>query len=91
MHVLQFSFALEMTTKILAFVLVSTEVGQEQDVAAEVKRIPGVREAHVVYGLYDVIVELEGDDQEAIRSVVFSKIRALSHVKSSLTLVVSEG
>lgn len=78
-----------MPSTVLAIVLVSTNPGREQSVATKLRCIPGVREAYVVYGIYDIIVEIEGEDHEAVRKVVFSKIRNLPDVKTTLTLVVT--
>ena len=75
----------------LAFVLLSTETGREQQVLQHLKGIEGVKNAYVVYGLYDVVVEIEGQNQDAIRTIVRSKIRNLHGIKSTLTLVVTPG
>jgi DNA-binding Lrp family transcriptional regulator len=78
-----------MTPGTLAFVLLSTETGQEQQVLQQLKAIEGVKNAYVVYGLYDVIAEIEGQNQDTVRTIVLSKIRNLEGIKSTLTLVVT--
>jgi DNA-binding Lrp family transcriptional regulator len=78
-----------MTPWTLAFVLLSTETGREQHVLQQLRGTEGVKNAYVVYGLYDVIVEIEGQNQDTIRTIVLSKIRNLQGIKSTLTLVVT--
>ena len=36
-----------------AFVLINTEIGSEEEVATELRKLENVREAYVVYGVYD--------------------------------------
>lgn len=72
------------------FVLVSANLGHEKEVVSELKRIRGVSEAHFAYGAYDIIVKVEAPTQQEVKDVVFSKIRALDKVKSTVTLVVVE-
>ena len=80
-----------MPRAVLAFVLISADLGHEQDLLKELKRINGVREAYGVYGTYDLIAELEVESQEEVKNVVFSRIRNLDNVKSTLTMIVGEG
>ena len=39
----------------MAFVLLNSEIGFERDVLEVLKDIPGVREAFMVYGVYDIM------------------------------------
>lgn len=43
----------------LAFVLVKTEIGAENEVLKELRSIQEVKEAHMVYGGYDIIARVE--------------------------------
>ncbi len=42
-----------------AFVLINTEIGAEEEVVNELKKIPYIKEAHVVYGVYDIVAKVE--------------------------------
>ena len=44
-----------------AFVLLNSEVGFERDVLEVLKDILGVKEAFMVYGVYDIIIQVEAD------------------------------
>ena len=74
----------------MAFVLITAELGREKEVVSELKRTKGVSEAHSAYGAYDIIVKVEAPTQQEVKDIVFSKIRMLDDVRSTLTLVVVE-
>lgn len=69
-----------------AFVLVNTELGAERQLQSELKKIKGIVGAYQVYGVYDLIIEIEAESAQELKEIVFSKIRALGMVKSTLTL-----
>jgi DNA-binding Lrp family transcriptional regulator len=74
-----------------AFVLINAEIGSENDVLAELKKIENVREAYVVYGVYDIIAKVESDSMDKLKSMVTWRIRRLDKVRSTLTMIVVEG
>ena len=71
-----------------AFVLIHTELGKEDELKTALKRIEGVVGVYLVYGVYDLLVVVEAETEERLKSVVFSGIRQLDHLKSTLTLTV---
>jgi DNA-binding Lrp family transcriptional regulator len=71
----------------LAFVLITTDLGREKNVVKELRRIAGVSEAYISYGVYDVVVKVEAETQERVKDILFSRIRKLDDVRSTLTLV----
>jgi DNA-binding Lrp family transcriptional regulator len=71
----------------LAFVLINTDLGREKNVIQELGRIAGVSEAYLAYGVYDIVVKVEAETQERVKDIVFSRIRKLDGVRSTLTLV----
>ena len=75
----------------LAFVLINAEIGSENDVLAELKKIDNVKEAYVVYGVYDIIAKVEADTMDKLKSMVTWRIRRLDKVRSTLTMIVVEG
>jgi|TARA_B100000315_G_C14566003_1_gene583005 DNA-binding Lrp family transcriptional regulator len=70
-----------------AFVLLNVDLGSEEEVLQEIKTIDGVIEAHRVYGVYDTVVVVEMDSTEKLKEVVTWKIRRLSKVRSTLTMI----
>jgi len=75
----------------IAFVLINSEIGSEEDVLAALKKIPNVKEANVVYGVYDIIAKVEADTMDKLKEVVTWQVRRLDKVRSTLTMIVVEG
>ena len=71
----------------LAFVLVNAELGYEEEVIREIRKMPDVKEAHLVYGMYDIMVKIEGGTVEKVKETVNTKIRKLDKIRSTLTMI----
>ncbi len=74
-----------------AYVLVNCEIGAEESVLGDLRKVENVVEAHKSYGLYDIIVKLETDRVEDLKEIVFKNIRELKKIRSTLTLVIRTG
>jgi DNA-binding Lrp family transcriptional regulator len=76
---------------ISAVVLVTTESGSSQDhILENLRNIEGVEEAHALYGLYDLIIKIKAQTIEKIKETIKLRIRQMSGVTSSLTLMIIE-
>jgi len=75
----------------VAFVLINSELGKEEELLKELRSIENVKEAHFVYGIYDIIVKVEAESMEKLKDLVTFKIRRLSDVRNTLTMTVIEG
>ena len=73
-----------------AFVLINVESGAEEELVKELKKIEGVEEAYYSYGVYDIIAKIKSDSMEKLKEMVTHKIRILSKVRSTLTLIMME-
>jgi DNA-binding Lrp family transcriptional regulator len=73
-----------------AFVLINVESGSEDEVLKELKRMEGVEEAFFSYGVYDLITRIRADSMEKLKDMVTRRIRGLSKVRSTLTLIMME-
>jgi DNA-binding Lrp family transcriptional regulator len=71
-----------------AFVLVNAELGREEEVLGKLQSLNPVKEAHIVYGEYDIILKVEAEDQKTPKDSLFSEIRKLGGIRSTLTMVV---
>jgi DNA-binding Lrp family transcriptional regulator len=70
-----------------AFVLINTELGQETAVVEALSKVPGINKVNSLYGIYDVIAEVEADSMEKVKEIVFNNIRRLDIVKTTITLI----
>jgi DNA-binding Lrp family transcriptional regulator len=73
-----------------AFVLINVESGSEDEVLKILKKMEGVEEAYFSYGVYDLITRIKADTMESLKDMVSRKIRTLSKVRSTLTLIMME-
>lgn len=71
-----------------AYVLFSVGSGSEDRVLKEVKAMEGVQEAYVSYGVYDLIVKIKTDSMEQLKELVSHRLRMISNVRSTLTLIL---
>jgi len=74
----------------MAFVLINAEIGSEEEVMKELKKVEGVVEAYVVYGVYDVVAKIKADTMDKLKDVVTWHVRRLNKVRSTLTMIVVE-
>ena len=70
-----------------AYVLIISTVGSEEEVLEEVRGIPEVKEAHMVYGVYDIIARVEAETVQGLKDIVASNIRSIDKAHSTLNLV----
>ncbi len=47
-----------------------------------------MHDVYGVYGVYDFVVRLEAENMQKLKDVITTKIRRLSHVRSTLTMIV---
>ena len=71
----------------MAYVLLNVELGSEDEVLNELKKVGEVTEAYRVYGVYDTLVKVCADTTEKLKEVVTFKIRRIPNVKSTLTMI----
>jgi len=74
----------------MAFVLINAEIGSEEEVLKELKKVEGVVEAFVVYGVYDVVAKIRSDTMDKLKDLVTWHVRRLNKVRSTLTMIVVE-
>ncbi|MEE9510356.1 MAG: Lrp/AsnC ligand binding domain-containing protein [Candidatus Bathyarchaeia archaeon] len=75
----------------IVFILINSELGKEKSLLKEIRSIPNVKEAHFIYGVYDIIVKVEAENMEKLKEIVTFKIRRLNDVRNTLTMTVPEG
>ncbi|MFX0113346.1 MAG: Lrp/AsnC family transcriptional regulator [Candidatus Hodarchaeota archaeon] len=73
-----------------AFIFITVEPGAEEHVLADLKGIDWVKEAHPVYGQYDLLIKLVTPDMPTLRTTILTKIRTVWSIRSTLTMIVVE-
>jgi len=72
------------------FVLITCDMGLEKSAIDELKTKNLVKEVNRVWGSYDILVNLEGENSNDLKNIITSKIRKIPHIKTTLTLTVLE-
>jgi len=73
-----------------AFVLMNAELGSEESIVNELKKIDLVKHVYQVYGVYDIVALVEGESMDKVKETLTWKLRKLNGVKSTLTMIVME-
>ena len=77
-----------------AYVLLNSDLGSDESIINEVKQIltdeDMTYEIQGVYGVYDIVLKLSSNDAEKLRGVITNKVRKISKIQSTLTMMVIE-
>ena len=71
-----------------AYVLIAAEKGFESEMLEELKAIPEVKEAHHVYGVYDIILRIDAETMEQLKDTISLKIERIDKVQSTITMII---
>jgi len=78
----------------IAYVLLNSDLGSDESIINEVKQLLAdesiTYEVQGVYGVYDIVLKLISDDAEKLRAIITNKIRKISKIQSTLTMMVIE-
>ena len=71
-----------------AYILIGCELGSESEIVEKIKHMEKVKDARVVYGDYDIVVEAEASTDAQLDNLITKKIRKMEKVRSTMTLGV---
>jgi len=72
---------------VTAFILATTATGKEKEVLENLKDLIEVKEAHNVYGDYDLVLRAEAADLDKLNSFLIEKIRAVPNIAMTTTMI----
>jgi len=72
-----------------AYILLSCEIGEEHDLASQLRTIDEIKGILITFGEYDIVVEAETTDSDKMDELITSKIRKLDKIRSTITLRVT--
>jgi len=76
--------------KIGAYVLIKVAPGRSRAITDQIAKIEGVKTAHPVTGMFDIIAFLEASDINNLTSTVRTKIQTMNGVLRTHTAIVGE-
>lgn len=68
-----------------AYVLIKIRAGEVKDVVKNLRTIDGVTQAHMTFGPYDAVAEVETADMTQLGVVTASRIQPIPGVERTLT------
>jgi len=79
----------------ISYVLINSDLGTDESIIIKIKELLGNEkeieyEIQGVYGVYDIILKLSSDNVDTLRSSITNKIRKITSVQSTLTMMVIE-
>jgi DNA-binding Lrp family transcriptional regulator len=75
-----------MTSMNRAWGLVNTLLGRERDSLKAMNMIPGVKEAHLVLGQYDIVLLIEASSMKQLEDIISWNIRVHKTVCNTVTM-----
>ena len=78
-----------------SYILINSDLGTDESIITKIKEILDSEkniqyEIQGVYGVFDIILKLSSDDIDALRSTITNKVRKITSVQSTLTMMVIE-
>ena len=74
-----------------AYVLINCDLGSEDDIIRNIRKLEYVKDVTGTFGAYDIVARIEADTQEQLRESITWKIRKKKKIRSTLTLMEVEG
>jgi len=72
-------------------VLINCDLGFEEQIIEDLKHLSDVKEAHEIFGAYDILAKVESDQISTLRESVMYEIRKIDRVRSTITLMGIDG
>ena len=78
-----------------SYILINSDLGTDESIITKIKEVLADKkdiqyEIQGVYGVYDIVLKLSSDDIDTLRSTITNKIRKITTVQSTLTMMVIE-
>ena len=78
-----------------SYILINSDLGTDDSIITKLKEILESEkntqyEIQGVFGVYDIVLKLSSDDIDTLRSTITNKIRKITSVQSTLTMMVIE-
>ena len=78
-----------------SYILINSDLGTDESTITKLKKILADEkdiqyEIQGVYGVFDIVLKLSSNDIDNLRSTITNKIRKITSVQSTLTMMVVE-
>ncbi len=73
-----------------AYIMMKMQVGMDDQVIAEIKKLEQVKEADATYGSYDLVIKVNFKTIEDLDRFIFEKIRRIKGVNETSSMIVAK-
>ncbi|MFZ0512919.1 MAG: Lrp/AsnC ligand binding domain-containing protein [Candidatus Nitrosopolaris sp.] len=73
-----------------AYVLINCDLNHKNEVINELQQLPGIFEAAVLHGAYDILVRLNLESVEELKETIKLRLKKIPDIKSTVTLIAIE-
>ena len=78
-----------------SYILINSDLGADEAIIEKIKESLAdekdiQHKIRGVYGVYDIVLKLTSDNTDTLRSTITNKIRKITSVQSTLTMMVIE-
>ena len=70
----------------IAYLLIDCELGSEESIISQLKKIDQVKDVFGTFGVHDIIAKVESENIENLRGIISSKIQRIEKIRSTVTL-----
>ena len=70
-----------------AFVLLNVDYKQQQNIIATAKKIPIVKEVKTIYGIYDVLIIIQSDNMQDIKTAIDVDLHKIDGINNITSLI----
>ncbi len=72
---------------VIAYVLINCELGSEESIIEQLKKIEQVKEVFETFGAHDIMAKLDADNLEKIRETISWKVQNIDKIRTTVTLM----
>jgi len=75
---------------VLAYIMMKMQVGMDDQVLDEIKKLEQIEEANATYGSYDLVIKVKFKTIEDLDRFIFEKIRRIKGVTETSSMIVAK-
>ena len=75
---------------VLAYIMMKMQVGMDEQVISEIKKLEQVEEANATYGSFDLVIKVKFKTIEDLDRFIFEKLRRIKGVNETSSMIVAK-
>jgi DNA-binding Lrp family transcriptional regulator len=68
-----------------AYIMIKIRAGEVREVVNQLRKLPSIKQAHMTFGPYDAVAEVEAADLAALGKVTALEVQPIPGVEQTLT------